>query len=406
MKILLSSNAPWIPSGYGQQSKFLLKSFIDYGHEVVVDCNFGLQAGTINIDGVQYVPNSDYGNDNIFLYSKIFEPDVVVSLVDWFALKSEIWGRIDVPWYSWTPIDMNVVTDDREVFYEIFQDFLNICRVVSMSNFGTEEINKQGFQPSSQIYHMVDANIFKKLDKKRCRDMILPNHEDYDLIVGMVMGNYDSVGNRKAFNLQFEALKLFAQKNPKLKILLFMHTEMTTRLGGLDLQQLLVEIGLEKYVDVMYSPSMKVVEIPFLQQELALLYNCFDIVMNATTAEGFGIPIVEAQSCGVPVLTHNFSAMPELTHYGYAAKSSPSNLSVHHSALRRCIDCGEVEKGDYLLGLRKEPSIEDMANGLKKIYEMRNEKDSQDARDWVADTFNPTVIGEAWEKAITSNIDL
>lgn len=400
MKILLSSNAPWIPSGYGQQTKFLLQSFIDHGHEVIVDCNFGLQAGTINIDGVKYLSNSDYGNNNIYLYSKAFEPDVVVSLVDWFVLKSEVWGRLEMPWYSWTPIDSNLVDAEGEVYYEVFNDFLNICRVVTMSEFGTKEVNKKGYQPSSQIYHMVDANVFQKLDKKRCKDMAIPNHADYDLIIGMVMGNYDAVGNRKAFDLQFEGLKLFAENNPKIKILLFLHTEMTSRIGGLDLQKILDEIGLEKSIDVIYSPPIRVVEMPYLQEELALLYNCFDIVMNATTAEGFGIPIVEAQSCGVPVLTHNFSAMPELTHYGYSAESDSSKLSVFNTAIKTCIDCGEVERGDHLVGNRKEPSIQDIANGLEIIYHSRNEKDSRDAHDWVADTFNPTVIGNAWEDLI------
>lgn len=402
MKILLASNAPWVASGYGQQSKFLLNSFRNHGHEVIFATNFGLCVGIIEMDGVTYLPeDGDYGNNTIHVYSALFEPDVVVSLVDWFALNSQTWGKIEAPWYSWTPIDMNITNKKEDVFYGIFDDFLNICRVVTMSNFGTNEVNKYGYSPSGQIYHMVDASIFQKLDKKRCRDMIIPNHEEYDFIVGMVMGNYDAAGNRKVFNLQLEALKLFAIKNPKLKILLYMHTEMTPKLRGLDLNKIIEDMDLEKYIQVVSSPSLKVVEMPYTQQELALLYNCFDVVMNSSSAEGFGIPIVEAQSCGVPVLTHDSSAMSELTHYGYAAQSNNRILSVSNSVKRECIDCGHTEHGQYVVGERREPSIKDMVKGLQYIYENRSEKDSQDSHEWVADTFNPTVIGDAWEDLIT-----
>jgi glycosyltransferase involved in cell wall biosynthesis len=39
----------------------------------------------------------------------------------------------------------------------------------------------------------------------------------------------------------------------------------------------------------------------------------FDIFALPTMAEGFGLPILEAQSCGTPVLVTDFSACTELT---------------------------------------------------------------------------------------------
>lgn len=402
MRIMISSNAPWIGSGYGQQAKFLVESFTERGHEVIFDANFGLSSGSLEKDGVLYLSDYNYGNYNILNYAEVYQPDIVVSLVDWHAVKNEVWSRLKMPWYNWTPIDMHLSSNKKDVFYDLFNEYLETCKVVTMSSFGTKQVEKYGHKPEAQIYHIVDSDIFKRLDKIECRDKIIPNHKNYDLIVGMVMGNYDPKGNRKAFDLQFQALRLFAEQNPSLRVLLYMHTELTHKLGGLDLHSVLQQTDLEKFVDVMYSPPMKVSDFPYTQEELAALYNCFDILMNASTGEGFGIPIIEAQSCGVPVLTHNFSAMPELTHYGYAAAPDMAVLTVLGEVQNKYYsECGHVINGEFVMGVRAQPDIKDMAQGLSLLNEAKNEKASFEAHEWVAKNFNRKVIGDAWDNLLT-----
>jgi len=41
-----------------------------------------------------------------------------------------------------------------------------------------------------------------------------------------------------------------------------------------------------------------------------------DVLLNPSSNEGFGVPIIEAQSCQVPVIVNNFTAMPELVEQG------------------------------------------------------------------------------------------
>lgn len=51
--------------------------------------------------------------------------------------------------------------------------------------------------------------------------------------------------------------------------------------------------------------------------ELAAIYNCFDIYVQYSNCEGFGMPQLEAAFCGVPVASVDYSAMSSvLTNIG------------------------------------------------------------------------------------------
>lgn len=47
-------------------------------------------------------------------------------------------------------------------------------------------------------------------------------------------------------------------------------------------------------------------------EDMAALYSAADAFLFPTLYEGFGIPVIEAQSCGIPVLTSNVSSLPEV----------------------------------------------------------------------------------------------
>ncbi|MCJ7738624.1 MAG: glycosyltransferase family 4 protein [Anaerolineae bacterium] len=47
------------------------------------------------------------------------------------------------------------------------------------------------------------------------------------------------------------------------------------------------------------------------QEELPLLYNAAEVFAYPSIYEGFGLPVVEAQSCGTPVICSNSSSLPE-----------------------------------------------------------------------------------------------
>lgn len=51
-------------------------------------------------------------------------------------------------------------------------------------------------------------------------------------------------------------------------------------------------------------------------EEMAAEYTNCDIVMFASTYEGFGLPILEAQASGRPIITSSVASMPEVAHGG------------------------------------------------------------------------------------------
>jgi glycosyltransferase involved in cell wall biosynthesis len=79
--------------------------------------------------------------------------------------------------------------------------------------------------------------------------------------------------------------------------------------------------------------------------ELVDQYRRADIVVFASTYEGFGLPIIEAQAVGRPVVSGNVSAMPEAAG-GAACMVDPFDVA----DIRRGI-CRLLEDQDYAQGL-------------------------------------------------------
>jgi len=73
------------------------------------------------------------------------------------------------------------------------------------------------------------------------------------------------------------------------------------------------------------------------QRELVEQYVQSDIVMFASTYEGFGLPIVEGQAVGRPVLTSNVWSMPEVAGDG-ACIVDPFDVASIRAGLRRIIE--------------------------------------------------------------------
>ena len=71
-------------------------------------------------------------------------------------------------------------------------------------------------------------------------------------------------------------------------------------------------------------------------EELASLYRSAAVVSFPSTAEGFGLPIIEAQGCGTPVVTSDLPPMNHIAN-GAALLVDPDDHHALASALNRAI---------------------------------------------------------------------
>lgn len=369
MKFLWQSNAPWAGTGYGQQTKLMLSALKQLGHEPYCFCFYGLAGGRITYDGYDCLPNSDYetwGNDVIQIHTKRSEAEVVVTLIDLFVLNKAIWSKLDVPWAAWVPIDCeNIGPNTGEILKAV--DY-----PVAMSHFGADQMRKFGVEPATVIWHAVDTETFQPGDKTEARELLSLPQDAF--VVGMVMANK---GDRKQYPLQFQAVKKFQEAHPE--VVIFIHTEPTSAMGGWDMRTLTETCGLKGTV---YSTNQYDVSvIPMEQATMAKIYSSFDVLLNCSAGEGFGIPIIEAQACGIPVVTGNYTAMPEITINGYTVDAAGPLLGGH-------------------FGWQYHPSIEDIVYRLECVYRMSDSGMAAKGRQWVVDNCSVPVIAAQWHNLL------
>jgi len=310
--ILWLSVSPHVRSGYGQVTKNICFRLHDRGWPVVIVAYYGLHdGGMLKLGGCPVLPihNGDrgYGQKSVPYYIKSFGLDLPILFSDFW--RFEWFPKLENSTF-YGPIDHSEYGIQHVKTLKAYDEFITI------SKFGQEEARRYG-RFTKMIPHGVNTNVFRPLNKSKCREYF--NFRDDKFIIGIVAANNDPEP-RKGWDKMFMGFKIFLDNHPELKkkVFIFAYTKPQTK-QGFDLPGLAQSIGINK--DVFFPDKMThLVGLP--ESEMAMLFNAFDILMNCSRREGFGIPILEAQSCGVPVIGTNFSSMPELIKgHGWLVKS-------------------------------------------------------------------------------------
>lgn len=105
-------------------------------------------------------------------------------------------------------------------------------------------------------------------------------------------------------------------------------------------------------------------------EEMQAAYASCDLLLFASTLEGFGMPILEAQTVGRPVVTSNCSSMPEVAG-GAACLVDPFDVASIREGLLRVIRDGAYRKELIRLGREnvKRFGAEEVGKRYGEVYE-------------------------------------
>lgn len=104
--------------------------------------------------------------------------------------------------------------------------------------------------------------------------------------------------------------------------------------------------------------------------EMLQAYDQADIVVFVSLAEGFGMPIIEAQAMGRPVITSNLSPMKEVAGVG-ALTVDPYDISAIRSAICQIVEDGTARQRATAAGLEnaKRFSAKTVAGQYARLYQ-------------------------------------
>lgn len=305
MRVLIASDAPWHPTGYGVQLKAFSKRMVQDGHTVFIYCAGAFMGGYVEYEpGVTVVGagggDDRWGNRSWPDIVDFIDPDVIFTWLDVHGMPAYGWS--EAPTYFWAPIDTHPVPKE-----EI--EILNRgAKIMSPSRWGQDVLKADGLD-SDYVPCGVDTKVFD-IDPeggKRWRAQLKPEIDDDTFLIGMV-GLNTGVPDRKGYGYAFDVLKAFKENHPDEKINAYIHTDAYGDGMAINLFNLRDRMGLNDMIA--FNPP----QLPWGRPPLYLrdMYNAFDVYLTTSVTEGFGVPIVEAQACGTPVVVNACSSITEL----------------------------------------------------------------------------------------------
>lgn len=321
MKVAWVSNSPWCGTGYGQQTALALPRLLErYGPDSTACLSlFGLQGAPLKLNGVLHYPLGYHPySDDVLAQHALHHfddgPGFVITLFDVWIFGNPQWAELPLV-ASWVPIDHVPVPPNVVKFLRTF----NVVPI-AMAKWGQDQLRNAGID-ALYVPHAIDRAVMKPTPTIHGR----PSRRAFGIpedryVVGMVSANKGTVPNRKCFPEAFLAFAEWIASDEAKKLdrkpLLYCHTDPTGAGQGIDLYRLAAMYRLKVGEDVMFTEPY-VLRVPFQPAGMAALMSSFDVLLQPSMGEGFGIPALEAQACGVPVIGTDFSAQPEVIEAGW-----------------------------------------------------------------------------------------
>ena len=230
-----------------------------------------------------------------------------------------------------------------------FENMNQLDELVTYTNYGLEEIVKVfDFKNKIQIIpHGLDTDTYKQIVKKGLRTKYgLP--EDA-IIFGAVNKNQPrkDIGctliSFAKFKKHVDSLK-GTYTNGK-KPVLYLHTYHNDP-TGINIHQVATRLGLKFNQDYFLPVEPKYSNAEFTSGDMNEMYNCLDVYISTSTAEGWGLTVTEAMCVGLPIICGNHTSLKEITRNGKdvnAVFHQFEHIQIHDgNAIRYCLDSEQV----------------------------------------------------------------
>lgn len=269
------------------------------GHEVAISAYHGHEGAPGEWQGHQIFPRGlhPYGGDIVGMHAKAWGADLVITLMDIWALPMDTLQDFKVA--AWMPVDTDPL---GELDMKALRDKKDIVPI-ALTRFGQNNLIEAGWKNTLYVPHGIDTEVFRPpLDRKELRKA--HGVDDYFVIV-MNAANMDE--HRKGYPEQFAA---FARMHASYPDTVMMVHAAEVAPWGINLRELAASLGVEDSVQFVsqYDYVAGTVE-PGM---IAATLGAADLFSNCAYAEGFGLTPLEAMSCGVPTVVTEGSAMTEV----------------------------------------------------------------------------------------------
>lgn len=356
-RILVSSNGPMVPSGYGKQAKHLMLTLRDQGHKVACAAFYGLSGSPITWEGFTIFPSGilEFGIDVLVPHATLFRADLVITLQDFYKIIPIASDLEQAPFKlaAWIPLDCYPISwGDREAVKR------SGATPIAISQFGVRQLQDAGYENPLYVPHSVDTSVYKPLSEEERREIREGCGIGDRFAVGICSANKDAI--RKGW---YETLAAFARFHRKHKdTVLMMHT-LEYAPQGLKLRHALDDLEIPAQA-VIWSDQYAQVAGLMGEDVMAGWYNSLDILSICSFAEAFGVPAIEAQACGIPIVATDCSALTELNPHGWKVKGTRFRNPIHRSwwvrpdedAILKAYEKAYQEAGGQVAKMRKEES--------------------------------------------------